>query len=78
MDIIINLEIKNNVILVCTLFLFVCGGGPVPQKEKLSRCVSANDFGFGRVDFVAFHDEFADGIGADDAGSWIENAVDGA
>ena len=25
MDIIINLEIKNNVILVCTLFLFVCG-----------------------------------------------------
>ncbi len=26
MDIIINLEIKNNVILVCTLF-FVCGEG---------------------------------------------------
>ena len=27
MDIIINLEIKNNVILVCALFLFVCGEG---------------------------------------------------
>ena len=27
MDIIINLEIKNNVILVCALCLFVCGEG---------------------------------------------------
>ena len=34
MDIIINLEIKNNVILVCTLF-FVCGEGEEEQVRSV-------------------------------------------
>ena len=43
MDIIINLEIKNNVILVCAIFLFVCvegeGGGEV------CPCFTAENWG---------------------------------